>query len=125
MLASLNAWRKKSSPIFLVEVNYKRGDAIRSLSANLSVYTLGFWILPDKSIALPKPTVAIQVFHGEHALTNLLGKFDLNGIPPAPGGVPRIEASFEIDANAILNVGAIENGKSNQITNSKGPLSDR
>ncbi|KAG8896462.1 ATPase with role in protein import into the ER [Tulasnella sp. 408] len=72
-----------------------------------------------------QPTIAIQVFDGSRALTNLLGNFGLNGIPPAPRGVPQIEVSFEIDANGILKVRAVENGKSNQITNSKGPLSDR
>ncbi|KAG8921188.1 ATPase with role in protein import into the ER [Tulasnella sp. 408] len=78
-----------------------------------------------------QPTVTIQVFEGERALTkdnNLLGKFDLNGIPPAPRGVPQIEVSFEIDANGILKVGAVEKGtgksESIQITNSKGRLSD-
>ncbi|KIO27786.1 hypothetical protein M407DRAFT_243248 [Tulasnella calospora MUT 4182] len=78
-----------------------------------------------------QPTVTIQVFEGERALTkdnNLLGKFDLNGIPPAPRGVPQIEVSFEIDANGILKVGAVEKGtgksESIQITNSKGRLSE-
>ena len=39
-----------------------------------------------------------------------LGQFDLNGIPPAPRGVPQIEVTFEIDANGILNVGAEDKG---------------
>ena len=59
---------------------------------------------------------------------NLLGKFDLNGIPPAPRGVPQIDVSFEIDANGILKVGAVEKGtgksESIQIKNEKGRLSD-
>ncbi|KAG9015666.1 ATPase with role in protein import into the ER [Tulasnella sp. 427] len=78
-----------------------------------------------------QPTVAIQVFKGKHALTkdnNLLSKFNLNGIPLAPCGVPRVEVIFEIDANGILRVGAVEKGtgksKSIQITNSKGRLSE-
>ncbi|KAG9030916.1 ATPase with role in protein import into the ER [Tulasnella sp. JGI-2019a] len=78
-----------------------------------------------------QPTVTIQVFEGERALTkdnNLLGKFDLNSIPPAPRGVPQIDVSFEIDANGILKVGAVDKGsgksESIQITNSKGRLSD-
>ena len=53
--------------------------------------------------------VSIQVFEGERAMTkdnNLLGKFDLTGIPPAPRGVPQIEVTFDIDANGILNVSA-------------------
>merc|ERR1712151_312123 len=70
------------------------------------------------------------VFEGERAMTkdnNLLGKFHLDGIPPAPRGVPQIEVTFDIDANGILNVSAQDKstGKSNQITitNEKGRLS--
>jgi heat shock protein 5 len=75
-------------------------------------------------------TVLIQVFEGERALTkdnNLLGKFDLNGIPPAPRGVPQIEVTFEIDANGIMRVSAADKGtgqsESITITNEKGRLS--
>merc|ERR1712032_1331143 len=74
--------------------------------------------------------VLIQVFEGERAMTkdnNLLGKFELSGIPPAPRGVPQIEVTFDIDANAILNVTACDKstGKENKITitNDKGRLS--
>ncbi|KAF7795186.1 hypothetical protein EIP86_006335 [Pleurotus ostreatoroseus] len=58
-------------------------------------------------------TVLIQVYEGERSLTkdnNLLGKFELNGIPPAPRGVPQIEVIFEIDANGVLNVKAADKG---------------
>ncbi|XP_068209750.1 heat shock-related 70 kDa protein 2-like [Palaemon carinicauda] len=77
-----------------------------------------------------QPAVTIQVYEGERAMTrdnNLLGKFDLTGIPPAPRGVPQIEVTFDVDANGILNVSAVDksSGKSNKITitNDKGRLS--
>jgi len=66
-------------------------------------------------------TVTIQVFEGERPLTkdnHMLGKFDLNGIPPAPRGVPQVEVTFEIDVNGILKVSAEDKGTGtkNQIT---------
>lgn len=77
-----------------------------------------------------QPAVSIQVYEGERAMTkdnNLLGRFDLTGIPPAPRGVPQIEVTFDIDANGTLNVSAQDksNGKSNKITitNDRGRLS--
>ena len=58
---------------------------------------------------------------------NLLGKFELSGLPPAPRGTPKIDVTFEIDANGILNVSAVDQttGKANKITitNDKGRLS--
>jgi L1 cell adhesion molecule like protein len=77
-----------------------------------------------------QPAVTIQVYEGERAMTkdnNLLGRFELTGIPPAPRGVPQIEVTFDIDANGIMKVTAQDKstGKSSNITikNDKGRLS--
>lgn len=75
-----------------------------------------------------QPSVTIQVFAGEFAMTrdnNIVGTFELNGIPPAFCGVPQIEVNFDVDANGIVNVTARDRktGKSNQITVSKDKLS--
>lgn len=77
-----------------------------------------------------QPGVNILVYEGERAMTrdcNLLGKFELSGIAPAPRGVPQIEVTYDIDANGILNVSAADkaSGKSEKVTikNDKGRLS--
>ncbi|XP_046967329.1 heat shock protein 68-like [Vanessa cardui] len=79
-----------------------------------------------------QPAVTIQVFEGERAMTkdnNLLGTFNLTGIPPAPRGIPQIEVTFDIDANGILSVSAQDKstGRSEQITisNDKGRLNKK
>jgi len=78
-----------------------------------------------------QPAVTIQVYEGERAMTrdnHLLGKFDLTGLPPAPRGTPQIEVTFDVDANGILNVSAVEKGSGKvekiTISNDKGRLSN-
>ncbi|XP_075729995.1 major heat shock 70 kDa protein Ab-like [Rhipicephalus microplus] len=75
--------------------------------------------------------VTIQVYEGERSMTkdnHHLGRFELVGIPPAPRGVPKIEVTFDLDHNGILNVSARDestgHAKSIRITNEKGRLSD-
>merc|ERR1712086_425382 len=68
-----------------------------------------------------QPGVSIRVFEGERPMTNdcnKLGEFQLSDIPPMPRGVPQIEITYEVDANGILSVGAVEksSGKEEKIT---------
>jgi molecular chaperone DnaK len=68
-----------------------------------------------------QPAVTIKVYQGEREMATgnkLLGEFNLEGIPPAPRGLPQIEVTFDIDANGILHVGAKDkaSGKENKIT---------
>merc|ERR1712166_925140 len=77
-----------------------------------------------------QPAVTIQVFEGERSRTkdnNKMGEFNLSGIPPMPRGVPQIDVTFDIDANGMLNVSALEKstGKEQKITitNDKSRLS--
>lgn len=74
-------------------------------------------------------TVTISVYEGERSMVkdnNLLGKFDLTGIPAAPRGGPQIEVTFNIDENSILTVTAVEKGTNKEekitISNDKGRL---
>lgn len=77
-----------------------------------------------------QPAVTIKVYEGERKFTkdnHLLGNFDLDGIPPAPRGIPKIDVTFEVSADGILKVSAVENGTGKEskieITNDKGRLS--
>ncbi|KAK8847275.1 Hsp70 chaperone [Tritrichomonas musculus] len=77
-----------------------------------------------------QPAVTIKVFEGERSKTadnNLLGTFDLTGIPPAPRGVPQIEVTFDVNAEGIMNVTAEEKSTKNvkkiTIKNERGRLS--
>merc|ERR1712188_235007 len=77
-----------------------------------------------------QPAVGIKVFQGEREMAadnKMLGQFDLVGLPPAPRGVPQIEVAFDIDANGIVDVSAVDKstGKKQSITiRSSGGLSD-
>lgn len=77
-----------------------------------------------------QPAATIRVFEGERKFTtacNLLGQFDLTGIPPAPRGIPKLEVTYDIDANGILNVSACDQSsgakKNIVITNDKNRFS--
>ena len=64
-----------------------------------------------------QPSVEIHVLQGERAMAKdnkTIGRFHLDGLPPAMRGVPQIEVTFDIDANGIINVSAIDKGTNKQ-----------
>ena len=78
-----------------------------------------------------QPAVLIQVYEGERTMSrdnHLLGKFELTGLPPAPRGVPQIDVTFQVDANGLLQVQAVDKGSGKaeniSITADKGRLSE-
>ena len=77
----------------------------------------------ETSTTAPDHYLLIQVFEGERSRTrdcNLLGKFELSGIPPAPRGVPQINVIYDIDANGILNVSAEDKAGGEQLLPAEG-----
>jgi len=116
----------KARDVLVMDVN-PLSEGIETLNGVMTVLIPRNTIIPTKKTQIfstaadNQPSVVIKVFEGERPLVkdnHLLGQFELSGIPPAPRGSPQIEVTFEIDANGILTVSAVEKGtgKSGKIT---------
>ena len=85
------------------------GDVITALTPRNTTIRTNSWVFSAYADKLHG--VLIHVFEGEASMTahcNLLGKFELSGIPPEPRGVPQIEVTVDIDANGVLNASAVD-----------------
>lgn len=125
ILSFLNTLSSSSDLIFAFTCPYLYADI--SIDATLPYYFVETFSTNSDN----QPAVLIQVYEGERSMSkdnHLLGKFELTGLPPAPRGVPQIDVTFQVDANGLLQVEAVDkaSGKAENIsiTADKGRLSE-